>query len=280
MAWDLDRRAASRPIASQPRAHGQVQVSTKLCGRKTVLDRLHQHGSAKALFPREPGLDLTVVLLNTAGGVTGGDRFRTEADAARGTSLTLATQTAERAYRAQPGETGRLENHLNVRSAARLDWLAQETILYQGARLDRRLTADVAPDATFLAVETLIFGRTAMGERLSDITLLDTWRIRRGGDLVYADALRLDGDAEEILGGRGTLNGARALSSLVFVSPEAAYNLARLRHVLPPTAGASLIREGVLTARLLAEDCFTLRRSLIPVLACLRTAPLPKVWTI
>ena len=272
---------AISPITSevaQPRAIGQVRVAARLRDGRTVLDRFRQQGSAKALYPRTHGSDLQAVLLNTAGGVTGGDVFSYAAQADDGAWLTLATQTAERGYLAQPGLTGRIRTDLTLSSGARIDWLPQETILFDGAAIDRGLQVDMAPDATLLAVEPLILGRKAMGERLNDINFRDTWRVRRGTELIYADALRLHGPGEDLIARPAVLDGARALATVLLVAPDAGQHLNALRNILPDGGGASLIRPGVLATRLVAPDGFTLRRALIPVLEMLRGAPLPTVW--
>ena len=278
LARDLTVLQADGPAVAQPRAIGRVRVAARLRNGQSRLADLHQSGSSKALFPRGEGPGVTAVLLNTAGGVTGGDRFETAAEATQGASLTLSTQAAERAYRAQPGETGHIATRLTAAPGATLHWLPQETILFDGARLVRRLDAELAADARLLAVEPMIFGRAAMGERLDSLHFHDSWRIRRDGRLVYADALRLDGAAAAILARPGTLAGAGAMASLLYTAPDAEARLAPLRALLPATAGASLIRPGVLAARLAAPDGFTLRRALIPVLETLRGAPLPRVW--
>ena len=275
MAWRLDQDLASAPSPAQPRAEGAVHVSARLRGTQTRLARLRQQGSAKALLPRGEGFD--IVLLNTAGGITGGDRFDWTAEAGPGTKITLTTQAAERAYRAQPGQTGHSRSRLSAGPGARIDWLPQETILFDRSALARSLDADLAEDATLLAAEAVILGRSAMGERLSRFRFADQWRIRRGGRLIYADALRL---SETALAGPAALAGHRALASLMLAGPGAGRLLAPLRACLPQTAGASLITRDVLAARILAPDGFTLRRALIPALELLRAASLPKPWTI
>lgn len=242
------------------------------------MDRLHQSGSSKLLLPRDQAPDKTAVLLNTAGGVTGGDRFDIEAEATPSAALTLATQTAERAYRAQPGTVGRISTRLIAASGATVHWLPQETILFEGCALSRRLEIDLAADARLIAVEPVILGRAAMGETVRDARFSDQWRVRREGQLIYADALRMTGDIATQTASPATLNGHRAFASILYAAPDAGRHLTALRELLPETAGASLIRDGVLAVRLTAPDGLTLRRSLIPALEHLRGHPLPTVW--
>lgn len=231
-------------------------------------------------MPRGDGDGLTAVLLNTAGGVTGGDHFQTQVDAGADTQVTLTTQASERGYRARPGENGQIDVQLTVQASAVLHWLPQETILFDGAALSRRLDVSLARDAIFLAVESFILGRTAHKETVRNLRLTDHWRIRREDTLIYADALRIHGNPEELLAGPATLDGNRAFASILLVAPDAEHHLNGLRTILPKTDGASLIRDGVLAARLIAPDGFMLRKALIPALELLRGANLPRPWSI
>jgi len=266
---------------SPPRADGAVRVAVEVRDGCTRLSDLAQRGAAKCMVPRVPGR-VEAVLLNTAGGITGGDRFRWEAAAGPGATLTLATQTAERLYRAEAGPAARGESRLTVAAGARIDWLAQETILFDGCALDRRLDADMAEDATLTVVEPLVLGRAAMGETVRLAHLTDHWRIRRGGRLVYADALRLSGDIAAITARPATWNGHRAGASLVHVAPGAETRLDALRARLADldgVEGGASAWNGLVALRLLAPDGQCLRAALLALLGVLRADPMPRVWT-
>lgn len=234
----------------------------------------------KLLFPQARTPALQAVSLNTAGGVTGGDRFHLSASAEPGAHLVVTTQAAERIYRAQPGETGQVRTSLTVGEGGRLDWLPQETILYDHAAVDRRLEAEIRTTGRLLAVEPLVFGRTAMGEMVETGHLSDRWRIFLEGELVFADNLRLEGAVRALLDRPGVANGAAAMASLLLVSPDAERFTERLRGVLGDAGGASLIRPGVLFARLLARDGYALRQRLIPAIEALSGDDIPKTWTL
>ncbi|MFZ5962180.1 tRNA (N6-threonylcarbamoyladenosine(37)-N6)-methyltransferase TrmO [Thalassococcus sp. BH17M4-6] len=258
------------------RARGRGLVRAALRDGRTVLRDLAQSGSGKLLFPRSRSARLEAVWLNTAGGITGGDRFDLSAQAETGAALTLTTQAAERVYRASPGAPGRVFTDLTAGPGARIDWLPQETILFEAAALDRRLRIDMAADARVLACEALLFGRAAMGEAVHTLFLRDHVDLRIDGHLRFADRLRLDGDAAAHLA--RTASGARAMASVILAAPEAARHLEALRALLPATAGVSAPDPDVLFLRLLAPDGFELRRHLIPVLRHLSGADLPRPW--
>jgi len=234
----------------------------------------------KCLFPRPSAGPLEAVLVNTAGGITGGDHFSTRASAGPNTSLVIATQAAERAYRARPGETGRQRTELTVDAGARIDWLPQETILFDGCAFDRTLTLTLDRGASALVVEPLVFGRTAMGEDVQHGQFHDRIEIRRSGAPLYLDASRYPASIAAHLDRPTVANGARAMATLVYIAPDAEAHLTPIRDHLPERAGASLIGRDVLALRLLAADGYALRQSLVPIVTRLSRDRLPRCWMI
>ncbi len=264
--------------AMPPRARGAVSISAKPGPRGSALDRMRQAGSLKVLFPRRQSEALDAVLVNTAGGVTGGDRFKTEATAATGTKLTITTQAAERAYRAMPGQTGTIDNVLTVETGAQINWLPQETILFQGSALKRRLCVDLQCEAKLLICEPLVFGRTAMNETLTDAALADEIRVTRNGSPLYIDRLVMNGDLQAKLARAGVAAGAGALATVLFIAPNAEAHIKALRKLCPDSGGVSLLGPDTLTIRLLALDSHILRQSLVPILNRLSGTTLPRPW--
>ncbi|QJF50374.1 urease accessory protein UreD [Roseobacter ponti] len=261
----------------QPRAIGAVRVSAKYRDGGSHIGDLRQSGALRVLFPRLTD-HVEAVLINTAGGITGGDRFSIDAGAGENARLSLTTQAAERAYRAQVGQTGTLKTRLTAAEGSVLHWLPQETILYEGAALQRSLRADLAPGARFVMVEPVLFGRRAMGEELRDASFTDRVDIRRAGVPLYRDGVSLSGDIAAQLDRPAIAGGARAMASLVWVAPEADGALDPLRDLIGDSGGVSLLRPGILVARLLAEDGYALRRALLPCLDRLTGNTLPQSW--
>jgi urease accessory protein len=269
---------ASLPTTLQ-RAQGAGGIVVSAEDGRTQLVRLHQDGCGKIRLPRdERASGLEAVVINTAGGVTDGDRLSWEAEAGPGAQLTLSTQACEKVYRARGTGRAEIATTLRAGDGARLDWLPQETILFDGGALARRLEADLAADAELLAVEAVILGRTAMDETVRHGRLRDRWRIRREGRLVFADDLRLEGPVADIAADAPTLAGARAFASLLLVAEDAERFLPAVRAALGPRGGASAF-DGKLFARVAAPDGFTLRQALLPALEALRDGrSLPRVW--
>ncbi|WP_293796127.1 urease accessory protein UreD [uncultured Bosea sp.] len=264
--------------ARMQRAHGQASVAFHARDSHTRLDRLFQEGCAKLRFPRPLGNDAPqAILINTAGGLTGGDRFGTEVKLAAGAEACVTTQACERVYRST-GADAVVANRLQLSAGARLAWLPQETILFDGGRLSRSLDVDLAGDAELVAVEAVLFGRQAMGETLHSGHLHDRWRIRRDGRLIFADDLRVEGDIAARLAPQPAMVGCRAVATVLFVGATPERFLDQARAIIGQGGGASAWN-GKFLARLVEETGLALRQRLEPLLALLLGGqPLPKVW--
>ena len=261
-----------------PRAHGKIHIAAKARpdGVSALAD-LHQTGSAKILMtPSREAVE--GVVLNTSGGLTGGDTFAVTAEVKPGACLRLTTQAAERVYRTADQSTARVRNTVHIAGDARLDWLPQETILFQNGALQRSLTVKLAASSRALIVEPVLFGRLAMGETVTQARLSDLLVLERDGVELFRDATRLSGDIAAKLDKPAVGNGARAMALVAFAAPEAEAQLAPIRAMLPGTAGASLVAQDLLVMRVLAADGFDLRRTLIPVLDRLSGNRLPRSW--
>lgn len=231
----------------------------------------------KALFTHGPALE--AIMINTSGGLTGGDAFTADILAGTGSALALTTQAAERAYRAA-ADVAHVETRLSVEADAALCWLPQELIVFDGAALKRRLSIDLQETSRLLMVEQIVFGRTAMGERVLDALLDDRIEIRRADRPLYLDRILIDGDAEAQLSGSAVARRNRAVATVVSIDPQVQTKLEALRTMLPVTAGASLLAPDVLVLRVLATDGYLLRKTLVPVLEFLKGSALPRSWSL
>jgi urease accessory protein len=263
------------------RAVGELRVAVKRFGAETVLDGLRQVGCLKVRFPRRIVSGwMDVVMLNTGGGVAGGDRLDLAFTAGAGGQVTIAAQAAERFYRALAADApSRVRTRLTVAAGAFLEWLPQETILFDRCALDRRLEVDLAADARFLGVETVVFGRTAMGERVRQGWLRDLIRVRLGDDLLLHDAIRLDGDIDAVMQRAAVGAGAAVVATMVYVAPDAAEKLDAVRAALGPAEAGASAWNGMLVARILGAESASVRATVTAALDVLREArPLPRVW--
>jgi urease accessory protein len=267
------------PTAAPQRARGRARLAVRREDGRTRLKTLFQEGSAKLRLPRDRSEAIEAVMINTGGGVTGGDRFDWSVEVGDGAVATVTTQACEKVYRAEAGHAD-ITARLTVGAAARLDWLPQETILFDRSALSRRIEADMAADGRLLLVEAVILGRRAMGETVTFADFRDRWRVRRDGRLIFADDLRLTGDIPARTASRPLLAGAGAFATLLLVAPDAEATLEPVRAALGSLGGASAF-DGKLVARIAAPDGLALRRALLPAIAALRGGlPLPSVWTL
>lgn len=271
------------------RADGEARMAFRqnAAGRTTLAD-LYQRAPCRVMFPEtEPDEPLQAVLLTTSGGLTGGDRTNVAVTIEAGARATLTTQAAEKIYRALPGSgDARVQVEMRIGPTAWAEWLAQETIVFDGSRLRRAFAADVAPGGRLLAVESIVFGRTAMGEHFDSGLLHDAWRISRSGKLLWADALHLEGDVRQLRSAPFGFGTSVACSTVLYVGADATQQLAAAREILsqcPLLCGATSLN-GVLVARLMGDDAVQLRAAVMQLIAGIRRAAaalparLPRVW--
>ena len=258
------------------RSHGEALVELAAVGGKTRLVRLRQKGSAKVILPHV-GAVPEVVFLNTSGGLTGGDTLSFALSLCEGGRAVATTQTAERGYRAGAG-CARVTVDMSVGAGGWLDWLPQETILFDASALERRTTIDLAPGAGCLALEAVVLGRPAMGEVVARVMLHDTRTIRRDGVPVVLEPLMLNDSV--LQAGSAVLGGAKAFASLIMVGQAAEAMLLAARAVLdePGVDAAASAWDDKLSVRMMAVDGWPLRQQIRRLLAAIRTAPLPRVW--
>ncbi len=257
-----------------PRAHGKIELGFD----KTGLRHLFQSGCAKLLLPRVYGDVPEAVIVNTAGGMTGGDSLDTEINVGADTSLCLTSQTAERIYKSAEG-TACVTNTIELNENSSLDWLPQETILFDNCAFSRKFDVSMAADARLLAVEPLVFGRVAMGESLNQARVHDSWRIRRGGKMIVADSFAFL-DPVSVTRSKACLFGAKSLANVLYVAPDAEQKLGAVRDMLGrmDIEGAASAWNGILSIRLVAQNVQVLRKSLISFLIDFRGGKMPRVW--
>jgi urease accessory protein len=265
-----------------PRSRGALRLSFKRHREKTVLGGLYQQGCLRARLPRSGSGNFTeAVIMNTSGGLTGGDRLAVTAEWRPATSASICGQAAEKIYRALSG-AAEVSNVLHVGPASAAEWLPQETILFNGAGLKRSLDVHLHDSSSFLGIESIVFGRTAMGEEVVSGHIRDAWRIIRGGRLVYADIFRLSGAISEQLNRPAIGAGARAFATIIYTARSVAQDLLdELREVLAHARGraAASLWNGILATRFIARDGEVLRHDITQALNVLRSGrALPRVW--
>jgi urease accessory protein len=281
-------RQAVRPRAEQHsslpsafaanRAVGAIDVGVRSVGGVTRRSTVHESGSLRIRFPSPETDALSAVLINTAGGVAGGDRFSVAVHAEPDARLTITTAAAEKVYRSH-GPDSEIAIDLKLDAGARVAWLPQETILFDRAALSRRIDIDLAATASLLCAEIVVFGRTAMDERLQQGRYVDRWRVRRAGKLVFAETLRLDGDIGERMARRVIANGGVAIATVLIVPGDEAL-VERLRDGAERFGSEFGISawNGFALARFCGPDAARLRNDVVTLLNRVDSNILPRIW--
>jgi urease accessory protein len=265
-------------LAGRQRARAEARGSFARVGARTEPARLFETGGLRWRFPRSSN-PCEAAIVNTGGGVAGGDSYSVSLTLSEGAEVEAATPSAERIYRSD-GPAATITTRLALAPGARLFWLPQETLVFEGARLERRLEVETSGEAEVLIAETLVFGRLAMGETRIDASVRDSWRVRRDGQLVFADETRID-HAGATLDRKAVGAGARALSTIVASAPTIEARLPDLRAALETAgsgveSGASAF-DGLIVARLLAESFNQLRMGLVASIIALGGRK-PRLW--
>ncbi len=251
------------------RARGSVKLSLKAGG----IDQLREAGAAKVRLP--PGAT-HAYLINTAGGLAGGDQFSYEIIVEERAALTVTSQSAERVYRTL-GPAAKIESAIYLGANARLNWLPHETILFDGASLERHISVDMADNSRFLGLETTIFGREASGETINSIYFREKWNIKYGGKLIHSDVVKLAGSLPH---SKATLGDNRVVATIILIDQNASIDLERLREKIGINGGVSAWN-GKLVARLLAKDGMILKKAIVSALSVLASPiELPKTWAL
>jgi urease accessory protein len=270
--------SANPAVFAANRAEGAVNFEVHQIDSLTRRGPLHESGSLRVRFPSPEDEGLSAVLVNTAGGIAGGDRFEVAVTTGEGTRLTLTTAAAEKIYRSD-GPLAQIKIGLKAQARSHLAWLPHETILFDRARLSRSFDIELAETASLLLSEIVVFGRLAMGERISQGDFVDRWRLRRGGRLVFAENIRLGGDIGAKLENSAIAKGGAAIGMALIVPGDEGLAV-RIRDLAASFAGEVGVSawNGFAMARFCAQDAARLRADMIAVLGRASNAALPRLW--
>ena len=258
------------------RARGKIGLH--LNGQK--LEHLYQSGCAKLMLPKTYGNMSEAVMLNTAGGITGGDRLDVSI-MTQSSPLIVTTQTAERIYRSST-EPAKVYVELHAEQAAILHWIPQETILFEGSELDRTIRLNMSADSKCLLAETIVLGREAMGETMQNCHFTDNWRLFRDGKLFHAESFRLNGNVAEIMAAAAGGNGARILSTIFYAGSDAEQMSFTVKSAVENNTSncAMSTWEDKLVIRLVSRHSQTARADINNILCIMRQQPMPRVWQV
>jgi urease accessory protein len=291
----LDGRPDSSPVLLETdpnlpayvRADAAVVLKAKLRGSRTILADINETGASRARFPNHGGEALEATLVNMGGGIAGGDRFTISIEAGEGAKTAITTAAAERVYRSL-GQPSDISTTLIAKAGSELIWLPQELILYDGARLRRRIEADIAPGAMLCLNELMVLGRGASGETMTHGLIDDRWRIRRSGELIFADNLLLDAKILSEPDRPARLAGFTCFATLLLVSPHAEDRLDMARNMLQESSQKGMEEDGtecaasawngMLLIRGRAKSAHALKLRIATLWRRLNLFAMPRLW--
>jgi len=249
---------------------------------RTVLAKRRHDGPLVVQKPLYPEGDAVchAIVVHPPGGVAGGDELEIAVDASRGAHALLTTPGAGKWYRSS-GAWARQQLSFSVADGASLEWLPQETIIFDGALAKLETEVQLAGDATFLGWEILCFGRSGSGERFTRGECCVTMEIRRDGRLLWLERGRIEGGGN-LMRSEAGLSGRSVCATMLACGPGlGASTLAQCRIIedVPLT-----LLPGVLVARHLgdsselAKRCFARLWSVLRPALCGREAVEPRIW--
>ena len=269
-------KTAQDQVFAGNRSAGRIALSVAAHGGVTRRRQLYEDGPLRVRFPNSSERALEAVIVNTSGGIAGGDRHDIDIAVSEGATLGVTTAAAEKIYRAL-GPEAQITIKLAAGAGARLSWLPQETILFDGARLARRIEVDLASGATLVMAEAVVFGRSAMGEAVEQGAFTDRWRVRRDGRLVFAETVRLDGAIAKMLAEPAVAGGGVAIATVLAVPGDQQMVERARAQTFCGEVGVSAWN-GLAVARLCAKDGASLRRDLAAAITALG-GTLPRLWS-
>jgi urease accessory protein len=242
---------------------GKARLSFAASEGVTRLEDLFQSDPVRILFPSPPKDDISqAVVVTTSGGLVGGDKIALDIAVRENAKALVTAQSAEKIYRSA-GEDARINVSLNAAPGSWLEYLPQETILFNGSRLQRQTTIDVAEGGQLLAGEMMVFGRLGHGERFEAGLAHEAWEISKDGRLVWGDALHLEDNIADVLDDPACFDDAVATATAVYIGPNAEHHLTTVRDILSDQESATLkgvtFVNGILVMRWLGKDALDLR---------------------
>jgi urease accessory protein len=213
------------------RAQGSGRIVVSSSERGTRITEIFQRSPIRIMFPRVGGAPVEeAVLINTTGGVAGGDCLECAVTTLANASITVTSQAAEKVYRAL-NEPAHIATKLKAHAGGRLAWLPQETIVFNWGRICRDTEIEVSSGAELLALEWLVLGRAAHGEEVVGGHISDSWRVRKDGRLIWADSFRVTDGVFPQLCRSALLSDCKAVATLIYFGPAIDIRLEFLRDV-------------------------------------------------
>jgi urease accessory protein len=264
----------------------QLDLGYRRVGERTVLTtRVHEGPLVvqKSLYPEGERVCQNVII-HPPGGIVGGDTLTVNVDAGPHTHAQLTTPGATKCYRSD-GAFARQRIRLRAAGGAVLEWLPQETIVFNASKIELELSVDLVDDARFLGWDLICLGRTAAGERFDRGALRQRLTLTRDGMPVFAERAVLHGGAPLLTSPAG-LHGNPVFGTFLAAAPAVTHAMLESCRQVSLIGGEGAVTRlpGVVIARYRGASTAAARhyfmeiwRKLRPALA-LRFAVPPRIW--
>ena len=270
--------------------HARLRLGFARAGERTILLDNRHHGPLrvqKALYP-EGGAVCQAIVLHPPSGIAGGDQLEIVGGVGAGAHAQLTTPGAGKWYRSSGADASQ-QIRFTVGEGAALEWLPQETIVFDGARARMETRVDLAADSRYVGWETLCLGRTAAGERFEKGEISLFFRVDRNGRPIWLERGHVAGN-DPILASPAGWSGHAVCGTLLCSFPElpqqAATLLEALRAIAPADGALHGISAlpGLLVARYLGDSSEAARHwfaglwAVLRPACCGRPAIVPRIW--
>lgn len=274
-----DSRAAAAGWAAR------LQLRFAPGGARTVLAGRRHYGPLTVQKPFYPeGAPCHVYLLHPPGGVVGGDRLELDVEVNSDAHALITTPASGKFYRSA-GTEALQQQHLRVDSGATLEWLPQDTILFDGCNVAMDTRVELQADARFVGWEMVCLGRPAADEGFDRGRCRQRLELWRDGVPLTLERTRFDGGSAALAAPWGLAG--NGVSGTLLATPADCETLAAVRtaldHGVHGRFAASLI-DDVLVCRFLGRQGEAARRTFARAWRALRPSVVgreacpPRIW--
>lgn len=281
----VEQLVSSDPIFSW---EARLQLGLTYKNNKTVLSERRHYGPLTIQRPFYPEEDGTchLYILHPPGGIVGGDSLNLELTCNENTSTLITTPGASKFYQSN-GFTAWQSQDLVVKENACLEWLPQETILFDGARVDSTTKIELEQQALFIGWEIVSFGRPVCKEEFMTGLFKQSYEIWRGGEPLLIDKITIQ-DRAEVFSSLWGLQAQPVMGLMTIVNddPNALLEATNIIQGMIENVGrlSVTVMGSVLVCRCLDTNSMTIRNTFIEIWKAIRLVSIhkqpcePRIW--
>jgi urease accessory protein len=264
----------------------ELSLTFQHTGTKTVLGHRKHEGPLRVQRPFYPERDTChVYILHPPGGVVGGDRLYISVKVTEGSHALLTTPAAGKFYRSS-GARALQSQELSAEDGAILEWLPQETIVYNQAQADLVNRIELHGNARFIGWEVLCLGLPASKKQFLEGQVRQSFEVFQDGERILIERGRYEGDSPMLKAHWGL--GGCPVSGTLIATNAAPDILEDIRNATQDCVGDDLFGvtniHGLTVCRYIGQDAYRAHRCFIKAWEVLRQDVLqqdacpPRIW--